>query len=91
MINGIIIQICIKIPVFYWIIMISFGYFTVRHGKSPFFRTVNHLCLWAIFHGELLVITRPGMFGDYNQRYVFRDPHGNPEGFSIRPEVLATE
>ena len=24
-----------------------------------------------------------GMFGDYNQRYVFGDPHGNPEGYDM--------
>ena len=29
--------------------------FIVCHGKSPCLRTVNHLFLWAIFHGELLV------------------------------------
>ena len=23
------------------------------------------------------------MFGDYNQRYVFGDPHGNPEGYDM--------
>ena len=29
------------------------GYLTVRHGKSPFLSSVNHLFLWAIFHGNV--------------------------------------
>ena len=29
-----------------------------NRGKSPCLRTVNHLFLWTIFHGKLLVITR---------------------------------
>ena len=41
-----------------WIDLPS-GYLTVRHGKSPFLRTVNHLFRLGPSknHGELLVIT----------------------------------
>ena len=37
---------------------IPFVYLTVRHGKSPFLRTVNHLFLWAMYTMAMLVITR---------------------------------
>ena len=39
-------------------IAVSSGYLTVCHGKSPFWRTVNHLFLWAIYTMAMLVITR---------------------------------
>ena len=71
-------------PSTYLSIYLASGYLTVRHGKSPFLSSVNHLFLWAIYTMAMLVITRWYSF----------DVNGGPEliqAFGLVPKPPRTQ
>ena len=47
---------------------------TVRHGKSPFLRTVIHLFLWAIYTMAMLNNQRVVYFDEVRFNLLLRDP-----------------